>query len=104
LQTGGTACFAGQTHHITVTCFKVDEKFFQTKDVVAMGNSLSPIVSNIYMDYFEKLAFDSAQHVSSLCLHYVDATFMVLPKRPEQLENFLIRLGSLKPSILSLRK
>jgi hypothetical protein len=27
--------------------FRVDDKFFQQKDGMAMGNSLSPIVSNI---------------------------------------------------------
>jgi hypothetical protein len=66
LTTGGTPCFAGQTHQSIAADFKVDEKFFQTKDSMAMGSSLSPIVSNIYMDHFEKLAFDSARHIIPL--------------------------------------
>jgi hypothetical protein len=38
--------------------FQVDDKIFQQKDGMAMGNSLLPIVSNIYMEYFENLALD----------------------------------------------
>jgi hypothetical protein len=40
----------------------VDDKFFQQKDGMAVGNSLSTIVSNIFMEHFEKLALDWAQH------------------------------------------
>jgi hypothetical protein len=37
------------------------DKLFQQKDVMAIGSSLSPIVSNTYMDHFEKLSLDSTQ-------------------------------------------
>jgi hypothetical protein len=50
------------------TYFEVDDKFFQQKDGMDMGSSLSPIVSNIFMEHFEKLALDSAQHKTSLWL------------------------------------
>jgi hypothetical protein len=39
---------------------------------MAMGNSLSPIVSNIFMEHFEKLALDSAPYKPSLLLRYGD--------------------------------
>jgi hypothetical protein len=47
------------------TYFQVD-KFFKQKDGMAMGegeggSSLSPIISNIYMAHFEKLALDFLQ-------------------------------------------
>jgi hypothetical protein len=45
---------------LRTTYFQVDDKFFQQKDDVAMGNSLSPIVSNIFKENFEKLALDVA--------------------------------------------
>jgi hypothetical protein len=38
------------------------DKFFQQKNGMAMGSYLSPIVSNIYMGHFQKLALNSAQH------------------------------------------
>jgi hypothetical protein len=44
---------------LRTTYFQVDDKFFQQKDGMAIGSSLSPIVSNIYMEHFEKLAVGS---------------------------------------------
>jgi hypothetical protein len=70
-------------------------KFFQQEDGMTMGSSLSPIVSNMYMEHFERLALYSAQHKPSLCLQYVDDKFVVLPYGPEQLTAF----PSLRPSI-----
>jgi hypothetical protein len=61
---------------LITTYFQVDDKFFQQKHGMAMGSSL-PIVSNIFMEHFEKLALDSAQYKPSLWLRYVDDTFVV---------------------------
>jgi hypothetical protein len=52
-----------------------------------MGSSLTPVVSNIYMKHFEKLALDSTQYKPSLWLWYVDDMFVVWPNSPEQLQN-----------------
>jgi hypothetical protein len=62
---------------LRTTYFQVNHKFFQQKDGMAIESSLSPIVSNIFMEHFEKLALDSAQYKSSLWLQYVDDTFVV---------------------------
>jgi hypothetical protein len=51
------------------------------------------------MDNSEELALDSAQHKSSLLLWYIDDIFVVWPLGPEQLQNFLNHLNSLRPSI-----
>jgi hypothetical protein len=83
---------------LRTTCFRVDYKFFQQKDDMAMGNSVSPIVSNIFMENSEKLALDSAQYKPSLCLQYVDDTFVVWPHDPERLQDFLNH-NRLRPSI-----
>jgi hypothetical protein len=45
---------------LRTTYFQADDKFFQQKDDMAMGSSLSPTVSNIFMEHFEKLTLDSA--------------------------------------------
>jgi hypothetical protein len=38
----------------------MDDKFFQQKDGMAVGSSLSAIINNIYMEHFERLALASA--------------------------------------------
>jgi hypothetical protein len=65
---------------------QVDDKFFQQKDGMAMGNALSPVVSNIYMEHFEKLALKTAVHRPSLWLQYVDDTFVIWPHGPDRLQ------------------
>jgi hypothetical protein len=57
--------------------FQMDEKFFQQKEAMAVGSSLSPIVNNIYMEHFGKLPLDSAQHKPSLWLRYLDDNVVV---------------------------
>jgi hypothetical protein len=55
---------------------------------------LSPIISNTFMEHFEKLALDS-----TLWLQYLNDTFVVWPYSPERLQNFLNYLSSSRPSI-----
>jgi hypothetical protein len=77
----------------------LDDNFFQQKDGIAMGSSLSLIVSNSYMEHFEKLAHDSVKHKPSPWLCYVDDTFVIWPRSRERLQNFLSHLINVKPSI-----
>jgi hypothetical protein len=46
----------------SITYFQVDCMFFQHKDGMAMGSSLSAIFSNIYMEHSEILALDPTQY------------------------------------------
>jgi hypothetical protein len=57
--------------------FQVDDKFFQQKDGMSMGNALFPVVINIYMEHFEELALKTAAHKPSLWLRYVDDNFVL---------------------------
>jgi hypothetical protein len=41
---------------LRITYFQVHNKFFQQTDGKGMGSSLSPSVSNIFIEHFEKLA------------------------------------------------
>ena len=43
----------------------------------AMGCPLSPIVANIFMENFEKEAWDTAPHPQTLQKIYVDDTFVI---------------------------
>jgi hypothetical protein len=69
------------------------------KNGMAMGSSLLPITSNIFIEHFEQLALDSTQHKPTLWLWYTDDTFVVWPHGPQQLQNFLSQINSLRPSI-----
>jgi hypothetical protein len=84
---------------LRTTYFQVDDRFYQQKEGMAMGGSLSPIVSNIYMEHFEKLALDSEQHKPSLWFRYVDDTFVIWPQGADGLQNFLTHLNNLRSSI-----
>jgi hypothetical protein len=72
---------------LSTTYLQVDYKFFWQKDGMAKGSSLSPIVSNIFTEHFEKLALDSAQCKPLLWLWYVADTFVVWPHGPEWLQD-----------------
>jgi hypothetical protein len=59
---------------------------------MAMGNSLSLVISNIFMEHFEKIALDTNPLNSS-------DTFVVWPHRPARLQQFLHHTNSLRPTI-----
>jgi hypothetical protein len=79
--------------------FQVDDKFFQQRSGTAMGSSVSPIASEVYMEHFEKLVFDSVQHKPYLWLRLADDTFVVWPHGPQRLQNFLSHLNNLRRSV-----
>jgi hypothetical protein len=47
---------------LTTTYFQFEDKFYQQKEGMEVGNSLSPVVSNIFMEHFEEIALDTAHH------------------------------------------
>jgi hypothetical protein len=80
---------------LKTTYFQVDDKFFQQKVGMAMGNALSPVVSNIYMEHFEELALNRPL----LWLQYVDDIFVIWPHGPDKLQEFFFHINSIKPTI-----
>jgi hypothetical protein len=81
---------------LTTTYFKFDDKFCKQKEGMTMGNSGSPMVSNIFMEHFEDLALDTADHKLDKWLKYVDDTFLVWPLGPERLQQFLHHLNIIR--------
>jgi hypothetical protein len=55
----------------------VNDKFFQQKDGMTIGISLSSTISNIFMEHFEKLAVGSTLNKPSLWLPYANNKFVV---------------------------
>jgi hypothetical protein len=72
------------------TYFKVDKKFYEQNEGMAMGSPLSPVMSNIFMETFEQLALSTAQQKPEMWLRYVNDTFVIWPHGPVRLQEFLI--------------
>jgi hypothetical protein len=47
---------------LTTTYFQFEDKFCRQKEGVAMGNSLSSVVSNICIKHSEEITLDTADH------------------------------------------
>jgi hypothetical protein len=62
---------------LKTTNFQFYGKFYQQKDGMAMGNSLSLVVSNIFMEYFEEIALETADYKPAKWLRYVNDTFVI---------------------------
>ena len=46
--------------------FSFQEEFYEQVQGVVMGSSVSPIVANLYMEYFEQKALSTAVHPQAL--------------------------------------
>jgi hypothetical protein len=77
-------------------CFKtIYFQYYQQKEGVAMGNSLSPVLSNIFMEHFEEIAMDTAECKPANWLMYVNDTFVIWPYGPENLQEFLQHINNI---------
>ena len=65
---------------------------------MAMESFLSPVVSNIFMEYFETLALDTAEQKPSLWLRHVGDTFVILPHGLDRLQEFCNHINSIRPT------
>jgi hypothetical protein len=84
---------------VRTTYFQVEDRFYQQKSGMAIESSLSPIVSNIFMEHSEQLALDSVPHKPAMWLRYLDEKFVVWPHGTEKLKEFLSHINSLRPTI-----
>ncbi len=77
------------------TYFLYNNKFYQQSQGAAMGSPLSPIFANIFMEFLEDIALQTANIKPSLWLRYVDDTFTLWPHNRQSLNMFLEHLNSL---------
>jgi hypothetical protein len=84
---------------LRTTYFRMGDTFFQQKDGMTMGSSLSRIVSGLYLVHLDNMTPAAALHKPPLCPRYLDDTFVVWPHGPEQLQNLFGHLNSLRQTV-----
>lgn len=86
-------------HTLTTTYFQWNGNFYEQTDGVAMGNPLSPIVANFYMEAFEDTVLNSSPLKPTHWFRYVDDTFVVWSHGEQLLPDFLEYLNNIHPRI-----
>ena len=79
------------------TYFTFQGRYYEQLEEAAIGSPISPIVANLYMEYFEVKAINTSPHTPSLWKCYVDDTFTVI--RSAHKRSFLYHINSLDQNI-----
>ena len=77
--------------------FSFQNKFYEQVEGVAMGSLVSPIVANLYMEYFEGKALASAINPPQVWYRFVDDTWVI--KQQAQKQAFQDHINSVDPAI-----
>ena len=78
--------------------FGVGCNIYRQEEGLAMGSPLSPLLCNVYMEYFEEMALGSKSLKPSLCLKFGDDTF-IISHYQENDRTLLDHVNSIRPSI-----
>jgi retron-type reverse transcriptase len=62
---------------LTSTYFYIDGQFYEQTDGVAMGSPLSPVITNFYIEGFERKVIEKATYKPACWYRYVDDTFVI---------------------------
>ena len=79
------------------TYFLFQGQFYEQTQGASMGTPVSPVVANLYMEFFDDRALPSAVNPSRWWKRYVDDTFIIL--KQSHREGFLQYINSVDPSI-----
>ena len=77
--------------------FLFNKKFYKQLQGAAMGSPVSPVIANIYMEYFESLAIPSSPTLSKSWFRYVDDVHSAT--RKDQVNKLQEHLNSIDPHI-----
>ena len=86
------------TFCVKTTKFAKWSDLYPQEEGLAMGLPLSPVLANIYMEYFEEMALGSTPLKLSMWLRYIYDTFILWPHQ-EDVQALLNRVNSIQPSI-----
>jgi hypothetical protein len=71
---------------------------------MTLGNSLPPVVTDIFIEYLEEIALDTAEHKPANWFRSVEESFMVWTHGPARIQQCLHHFDSLEPTIKFTRK
>ena len=82
------------------TFFLFNESLYKQTDGLAMGNSLAPVMANIFLCNFEQQIFDNCHQIFRLSFYrrYVDGTFAIFSSEHEA-NQFFYFINSAHPNI-----
>ena len=85
------------TFCVETTYFGMGSDIYR-QERLAMCSPLSPLLGNIYMEYFEEMALGCTSLKPSMWLRYVDDTFILWPHQ-EDVQILLDHVNSIRSSI-----
>ena len=83
---------------VETTYFGMGSDIYGQEEEQAMGSPLSPVLANIYMEYFEEMTLGCTSLKPSTWLRYIDDTFILWPHQ-EDVQILLDHVNSIRPSI-----
>ena len=78
--------------------FQFQNSFYRQKFGIVMGGPLSPVLANLYMEYFESELLPSITPQPALWYRYVDDIIAIWPNE-QDFETFFNLVNGLSPSI-----
>ena len=82
------------TFWVETAYFRMGSDIYRQEEGLAMGSPSSPVLANIYMEYFEEMT----SLKPSMWLRYVDNTFILWPHQ-EDFQTLLDPMNLIRPSI-----
>lgn len=84
---------------VSTNYFSFQNEFYRQKFGCAMGGNLSPVLANLYMEYFESVLLPQIKPVDMIWHRYVDDIFSIWDDSWGSFDTFFQKLNSLVPSI-----
>ncbi|XP_072014747.1 uncharacterized protein [Amphiura filiformis] len=85
------------TFCVNTTYFMFQGDIFRQENGAAMGSPVSPLVANLFMEWFEQQALSTYPAPPSFWARYVDDTFVVIQE--QQVDAFTTHINNISPSI-----
>ena len=84
---------------VTNNIFSFNNSFYKQKFGCSMGSPLSPVISNLYMEYFESVIINDIKPEGMIWLRYVDDIFATWNSAWGDFDHFFNLLNNRVPSI-----